>query len=129
MPHIPSIMSLHLRYRLWIEEMNSDINIIRIFSDYLKELESKKDEPEVKTDIDYFQQQFINLRKDIDELRGEMHILKMKLATYFKQEQRYNYKTYKNDNHPVLKKRYLAFRRKFIGVKKKFVRFEGKWLN
>ena len=69
-------MSLHLRYRLWIAEMNSDIDVLRIFGDYLKELVSKGDNPEVKNRIDYFQQQFINLRKDIDELRDEMHILK-----------------------------------------------------
>ena len=37
-----SIMTLHLEYRLWIAEMNADINVLRIFDDYLKELIRKK---------------------------------------------------------------------------------------
>ncbi len=44
MSDAPSIMSLHLGYRLWIAEMNFDINVLRIFNDYLEELSSKKDE-------------------------------------------------------------------------------------
>ena len=62
-PHIPSIMSLHLRYRLWIAEMNSDITILRIFDDYLNEIAVKNNEPEAKTKMEYFQEQFISLRK------------------------------------------------------------------
>ena len=34
----PTIMTLHLRYRLWIAEMNFDINVLRIFEDYIKVL-------------------------------------------------------------------------------------------
>jgi len=64
-----SIMGLHLRYRLRIAEMNADINILRIFDDYLKELSSKKDKPEVKNKIDYFQKQFTSFRKEIDEVK------------------------------------------------------------
>ena len=124
-------MSLHLRYRLWIAEMNSDIDVLRIFADYLKELESKGDNPEVKNRIDYFQQQFINLRKDIDELRDEMHILKWNWQHYSKEAKLIiiNYKTYQKDNHTVLKKRYFALKEHFTDVKEDFIHFEGKWLN
>ena len=128
MPRTPSIMSLHLRYRLWIAEMNSDINILRIFDDYLQELESKKNEPEVKTAIDQFQKQFLSLRKEIDELRHEMHILKMKLAAYAREMKPVNYITYQADNHTALKKRYVAFRKTFEKFKNDFSGFEGKWL-
>ncbi len=128
MSRIPSIMSLHLRYRLWIAEMNSDINILRIFDDYLQELASKKNEQEVKAGIDQFQQQFVLLRKEIDELRHEMHILKMKLAAYAREMKPVNYKTFQADNHTTLKKRYLAFRKAFDKIKNDFGRFEGKWL-
>ena len=71
MPTTSSIMSLHLRYRLWIAEMNSDITILRIFDDYLTELSSKKEKPQVQKGIKNFQQQFINLRKEIDDLKHE----------------------------------------------------------
>jgi hypothetical protein len=129
MPHTPSVMRLHLRYRLWIAEMNFDIDMLRIFEDYQQELLNKKDEPEVKTGIDYFENQFILLRKDIDELRHEMHLLKMKLAAYLREAKPVNYKTYQTDNHTELKNRYLTFRRKMDNVKNEFEHFEGKWLN
>ena len=120
-------MSLHLRYRLWIAEMNLDINVLRIFDDYLKEIATKKDEPEVKTGIDNFGKQFISLRKKIDELRHEMHLIKMKLAAYSKESKRLDYKTYKAASHKDLKKRYLTFRKEFDKVKDEFKDFEGKW--
>jgi uncharacterized coiled-coil DUF342 family protein len=129
MPRTPSIMGLHLRYRLWIAEMNLDINVLRIFNDYVKELESKKNLQEVKTKIDYFQEQFINLRKEIDELRHEMQIIKMKLAAYSREMKVLNYKTYQADNHNDLKKRYFAFRKMFDKVKNEFRSFEGEWLH
>ena len=125
MSRIPPIMSLHLRYRLWIAEMNSDINVLRIFEDYLKELESKKNGQEVRTRIDYFQKQFINLRKEIDELRHEMHIIKMKLAAYSRESKPLSYKIYQADNHTALKKHYFGFRKIFDQIKNEFRHFEG----
>lgn len=129
MPTAPSIMSLHLRYRLWIAEMNLDINVLRIFNDYLQDLSPKKNLPEVKTGIDYFEDQFSILRKEIDDLRNEMHLVKMKLAAYSKQKKLLDYKTYQADNHTILKKRYLEFRAAFEKLKKSFGSFEVKWLN
>ena len=129
MPTTPSIMGLHLRYRLWIAEMNLDINVLRIFNDYLEALSLKKNEPEIKTGIDYFEQKFSLLRKEIDDLRNEMHLLKMKLAAYSREKKPLDYKIYQADNHIASKKRYLAFREIFEKVKKEFGIFEGKWLN
>jgi hypothetical protein len=128
MPSTPSNMKLHLRYRLWIAEMNSDINVLRIFSDYLGELAAKKNDPGVKTGIDYFEKEFIAQRKEIDALRDQMHLLKMKLASDSRKSKLLDYRTYQADNHPDLKKRYLAFRKTFETVKNKFKDFEGKLL-
>jgi predicted nuclease with TOPRIM domain len=118
-----SIMGLHLRYRLRIAEMNADINILRIFDDNLKELSSKKDKPEVKNKIDYFQKQFTSFRKEIDEVKDTMHILKMKLASYAREKKPLDYKTFKADNYEGLKKRYSDFRKSFEKVKKEFIDF------
>ena len=41
MPATPSVMSLHLQYRLWIAELNFDINVLRIFGDYLARIEKQ----------------------------------------------------------------------------------------
>lgn len=128
MPTIPSIMGLHLRYRLWIAELNSDITILRIFDDYLEELLSKKGDPQVQKGIEGFQQQFISLRKENDELKHEMHLLKMKLAAYSKAGESIDSKTYQTDNHEVLKSRYYDFRKVFDKMKIDFGDFEAKWL-
>ncbi|HEY6974685.1 MAG TPA: hypothetical protein VH396_00260 [Chitinophagaceae bacterium] len=118
-----SIMGLHLRYRLRIAEMNADITILRIFDDYLKELSSTKDKPGIKDKIDDFQKQFTGFRKEIDEVRDRMHILKMKLASYAREKKPLDYKTYKADNYEGLKKRYSDFRKSFENVKKEFIEF------
>jgi hypothetical protein len=128
MPRTSSIMGLHLCYRLWIAEMNSDITVLRIFDDYIKEL-SRQNEPKVKNKIRYFQQQFVNFRKEIDELRDAMHILKMELAAHARGKKPVDHKAYKTDNHMALKKSYSAFREKFEKVKKEFIGFQSEWLD
>ena len=127
MPNTLSIMRLHLRYRLWIAEMNSDINVLRILEDYLTELRAKNNEPEVKNWVEGFQGQFVNLRKEIDELRHEMHLVKMKLAAYSKEMKVLDPKTYQADNHAALRTQYLEFRKRFDKTKKDFEEFESKW--
>ena len=129
MPHTPSVMSLHLRYRLWIAEMNSDINILRILDDYLNAIAFKNTEPDVIAKIDYFQKQFTSARKDIDELRHEMHLLKMKLAAFSKEMKPLSYKIYQSDNHSDLKKRYLGFTKIFDKLKEEFKKFEAEYLD
>jgi hypothetical protein len=120
MPNIPSIMALHLRYRLWIAEMNFDINVMRILEDYLTELTPKSHEPGIKEGIDRFERDLVSFRKEIDDLRHEMHILKMKLAAYTRENTTITEDIYKSDNHEALKGRYLAFRESFEQMKKDF---------
>ena len=123
-----SVMHLHLRYRLWIAEMNADINVLRIFNDYLLELEAKQLPPAVIKGIDNFKTQFISLRKEIDELSHEMHLIKMKLAAAARENRPFDKKSSREDNHRGLKKRYTIFRKTFTRLKKEFALFEGKWL-
>jgi hypothetical protein len=127
MPNTPNIMGLHFHYRLWIAEMNSHINIFRIFEDYIDELRSKKNEPVVKKGVEDFQKHFVGLRKEIDELRHEMHLAKMTLAAYSKQKSP-DVKSFAKGSHGELKKRYLAYRKTFEQVKKDFGKFENEWL-
>lgn len=129
MPAIPSIMNLHLRYRLWIAELNADINALRILNDYIIELENKNKVAEVVKGIDQYKKQFTSFRKEIDELSHEMHLLKMKLATLDRENKRWTMKTFSADNHTGLKERYASFRKIFGKAKREFEKFEGKWLN
>jgi len=116
-----------MRYRLWIAEMNYYINIIRILEDYLAELSPKNNMPEVKEGVDGFKNKFVALRKEIDDLRHEMHILKMKLAAYAREGQAITDEAYQNDNHDALEKRFLNFQAGFEKMKKDFEAFESKW--
>ncbi len=129
MPGTLSVMSMHLRYRLWIAEMNADINVLRIFEDYMHELADKKQVREVITGIEYFREQFMDLRKEIDELRHEMHLEKMQLAAAAKKSKETDQKISFKETYAALKKRYLDFRKTFNSTKKEFEEFEGNWLN
>ena len=127
MPNMPTIMGLHMRYRLWIAEMNYYINLLRILEDYLAELDPQTNSAGIKEDMDGFKTRFVKLRKEIDDLRHEMHILKMILAAYAREGKAITQETYKADNHEALEKRFVALQASFNTLKEDFAGFEGKW--
>ena len=129
MTHPPSIMRLHLSCRIWIAEMNFDIDILRIFDDYLQELSVKENGSEIKTGIHYFLKQFVDTRKEIDELRDGFHILKMKLAAFSKEKKPLEDNNPEIAHYADIKKRYVIFRKAFNKLKNEFSDFEGKWLD
>jgi hypothetical protein len=129
MSNVLPLMGLHLHYRLGIAEMNSDFSVLGIFDDYLAELSSIKNEPEVKAGINNFQEQFIVLRKEIDELKHEMHLQNMKLAEYSREGKSLDYQTYREENHNPLEERYLRFRKDFDKLKTEFSQFQSTWLD
>ena len=115
MPSVPSLISLHLQYRLWIAEMNFDINIIRIYNDYLQELRLKVLKPGDASELDKHEKVLLTIRADIDEIRNEMHLGKMKLANYVRKENVIDAE--QTEEHSSLIKRYSEFRNKFAIVK------------
>jgi len=129
MPATPSAMSLHLKYRLWIAELNFDINVLRIFGDYLTELRSRHKEPEVKAKSDYFEKTFQGLRNEIDELRHELHIGKMKLGAFGRDGKPFDYKVFNSENQLPMKKRFSGYKSDFKKINIEFEEFEGQWLS
>ena len=113
----PSPMTLHLRYRIWIAEMNSDIDLLRIYNDYLQELKALQNALKLTKEIERFETAFASLRNEIDTLRNEMHLLKMKLATFIREKKQMAYSDYKTDNHKLLKKKYISLSKKFGAIK------------
>ena len=113
----PSPMTLHLRYRIWIAEMNSDIDLLRIYNDYLQELKALQNALKLTKEIERFETAFASLRNEIDTLRNEMHLLKMKLATFIREKKQMAYSDYKTDNHKLLKKKYSSLSKKFGAIK------------
>jgi hypothetical protein len=127
MPARSSVMSLHLKYRLLIAELNFDINVLRIFGDYLTELKAKRKEAEVKAKSDYFEKQFLGLRSEIDEIRHEMQLGKMKLGAFSRESKPFDYKLYNKENHLPLSKRLSAYKAGFKKVKLEFKELEEQW--
>lgn len=128
MPNIPSITGLHMRYRLWIAEMNYYINIIRILEDYLLELAPKDNTAaEIHDGIARFKEEFVSMRKEIDDQRHEMHILKMKLAAYSREGKTITAETYTTDNHDTLEQRFSGLQQTFYKMKKEFEAFRTNW--
>ena len=125
MPATLPIMSLHLHYRLCIAEMNFYINVLRIFDDYVKELSDKKDVPDITKGIDHFKKEFIESRKEMDELRHQMHLAKMKLAAFAKTK---NPLDFKEDEITSLKHKFETFKKSFAKLRTEFTEFEAKWL-
>jgi hypothetical protein len=128
MPATPSVMSLHLKYRLVIAELNFDINVLRIFGDYLSELRTKRKESEVKSKSDHFEKEFYALRTEIDDIRHEMQLGKMKLGAFSRETQPFDYKIFNKENHSPLNKRLQAYKNRFRKINKEFEEFEGQWL-
>jgi hypothetical protein len=124
----PSIMGLHLHYRLWISELNQDITVLRIFNDYLQEIRNKKVEPEVQSRVNNFKLKFDECRNEIDELRHNMHLNKMKLAAESREGVKMSPEEMESDNHHELESRYNAFRKSFDRMKNEFISFESNCL-
>jgi len=120
-------MRFHLQYRLWNDELNFDINVLRILGDHLVELKAMGKDPDVKARSEVFEKKFQALRTEIDEIRHEMHIVKMKLGANARDSNPFNYSLYNRENHAPLKKRLSAYKADFRKVKKD-LRAEAQYL-
>ena len=119
-----SVLQLHLKYRLWIAEMNADINALRIFNDYLNLLKEANNNKQTEKQLETYEKCFAELRTELDNLRHEMHIIKMKLATFLKEKQTDVDAAKAAIGHAQCKEHYKAFREKFDTVKKEFKQLE-----
>ena len=121
-----SILKLHLQYRLLISEMNSDITILRILEDYLKEILLKKSESGIARNVKYFKNNFAQFRKENEDLRDKMHLKKMKLFALLKEKKVLDLKTYTSDNHQMILKLFKKYHKNFDKIKNEFSRFVEK---
>jgi hypothetical protein len=129
MSKTPSTLGLHLRYRIWIAEMNADITILRIFDDYLAGLTPEKKDAELKATIELFKNTFVELRKQMDNLKHEMHLQKMKLAAVTREGKAIDKTLYRADNHAELKKHYESYQKAFHKMKTDFGMIKGNWVD
>lgn len=129
MPKTPSTLGLHLRYRIWIAEMNADVTMLRIFDDYPEGLIDGKKDIQLKEVTEEFKKQFGALRQEMDNLKHEMHLQKMKLAANAREGKLIDKNLYKADNHAELKKRYYTYRKDFSKMKTAFGLIGDNWVD
>ena len=120
------IKSLHLEYRLWIAELNFDINLIRIFNDRLIEMTEENKSAGAKPTLADFGKKFNSTRETIDELRHRMHIEKMNLAATAREHPAPDYKITIPANYETIREDFFRFRVSFNELKSGFLRFEDK---
>lgn len=117
-----ALKSLHLEYRIWIAELNFDINLIRIFNDRLIELTAEK-----KAGTGSFETKFNTSRETIDDLRHRMHIEKMNLAAIARDTNATShYQISIPANYKSIRDDFFKFRVSFNELKSEFLRFENK---
>lgn len=116
-----ALKSLHLEYRVWIAELNFDINLIRIFNDRLLELAAVS-----KSETISFEKRFNDCRETIDEIRHKMHIEKMNLAAITRDKATFSqYEAKIPENHKNIRDDFFKFRVLFNDLKSEFLRFES----
>lgn len=75
----------HLQLRFWISELNSLIDQIRILNDFLITL-SPLLQPTELLSVEQIKEGLVVLRSNLDDLRNEIHIDKMKFAASLKSD-------------------------------------------
>lgn len=120
-----AIKSLHLEYRLWIAELNFDINLIRIFNDRLLEIGEENKPAETKKKLQDFEKKFSVSRDTIDSLRHRMHLEKMNLAAIARENPKPGLKISIPENYAFIRNDFFEFRVSFNDLKSEFLRFES----
>ena len=120
---MPSVNSLHLQYRLWIAELNEDINVLRIFNDYLAEVYHKQNNKYAEP-VEALKKRFTNVRNELDAVKHEMHLQKMKLAAIAKSNESSLGEVKEKIQHADIIFRYENFMKQFNGLKQAVVDLE-----
>ncbi len=120
-----SVTGVQLQYRLWIAEMNADIDILRILGDYLGQKRVMEENEPAFRQIKHFKEIFLQLRTNLDELRHQMQLNKMQLEKLMQKPVQSLAAVKKSISHAALKKQYEVYRRLFLSTKKDFQQFEN----
>lgn len=119
-----SLMNLHLQYRLWISNMNEDINVLRILQDYINDGKTKTTDAATLDKLNTYLSIFVDTRKELDDIRHEMYLNKMRIAAMEKADNAQEGDVEKDIHHEEIKKRYEDFKAKFKEMKKEFKKLE-----
>jgi len=119
---------LHIEYKLWIVELNFDIELIKIFEGHLASIVSHNATKKLMPQIEQFQNQLICQREVIDELKHDLNISERQLAAFVREMVPVGFENERLDNHSGLRERFLTFRNLFEDLKSRFRQFETEWM-
>jgi hypothetical protein len=120
------IQRLHLEYKLWIAELNFNIEMINVFEAHLENIVTPNlYNKDVLGKIEHFQNQFIRQHEVIDELKHDLHTSEIQLAAFTHEMAPVGYEFERLDNHSGLRERFLIFRKIFNDLKEEFHSFES----
>lgn len=123
-----SIRSLHLEYQLWIRELIFYKEEIKIFEDHLQELIKRNTSKEVLAHAEHFQNQFICQKEVIDQIKHDLSISEIQLASFVHNLSEEGFDSIKMDNHTKLRDEIITFRKIYKELKTDFRRFETAWM-
>lgn len=123
-----SVRSLHLEYKVWINELNFAKEEIGIFEKHLELLVNRNTDVLVRAKIEHFQNQFIRHREVIDELKHKLHLSEVQLANFVRDMSGMGIDSVKMDNHVKLRDEQFRFREIYAELKNDFRRFESEWM-
>ncbi len=123
-----SVRSLHLEYKVWINELNFAKEEIAIFEKHLEILVNRNTDVLVRSKIEHFQNQFIRHCEVVDELKHKLHQSEVQLARFVQDMSGMGIDTVRMDNHVKLRDEMFRFREIYADLKNEFRRFESEWM-
>lgn len=121
-----SIRSLHLEYRLWINELNFYKEEIKIFERQLENLVIKNPHDGLCAKVEQFQNKFILQKEVIDHLKHDLNVSEKQLASFVQELSGIGLESIKMDNHTKLRERMATFRKLYTEMKNDFKCLEAK---
>lgn len=104
--------------------MNEDINVLRILQDYINDGKTKTTDAATLDKLNTYLSIFVDTRKELDDIRHEMYLNKMRIAAMEKADNAQEGDVEKDIHHEEIKKRYEDFKAKFKEMKKEFKKLE-----
>lgn len=121
------IDQLHFEHKLWISSLRLYIDELVIFQHRLGEVSEKNTSPEIRKEIEHFQNQFIVQKEQLDILRHRINEHERSLAHYA-QKHPVAVDHVLFDDHAALRDARETFDRLFNEHKTEFISFLDKWL-
>ena len=120
------VEDLHVEYKLWIAELNFDLEMLNIFELHLENIIPRNgDNKDVLAQTEHFQNQFICQREIIDQLKHDLNVSEKQLASFTNYMLPVGYEFERLDNHPQLRERLFMHRKIFKDLKGEFRLFES----